>query len=92
MATGDLIELEALVRWMHPERGLVGPADLLSRKRGRLLPVGEAARKACRQMAAWLQEFNVGPAVRVSVNLSCRQFRQTHLSCLLASWKRWVYA
>jgi diguanylate cyclase (GGDEF)-like protein/PAS domain S-box-containing protein len=82
MTTGMLIELEALVRWMHPLRGLVGPVDFipLAEETGLILQLGECVlRKACGQMAAWLDELNVGPGVRVSVNLSCRQFNQPDL-------------
>ena len=82
MTTGMLIELEALVRWMHPQRGLVGPVEFipLAEETGLILQLGECVlRKACRQMAAWLDDLNVGPGVRVSVNLSCRQFNQPDL-------------
>jgi EAL domain-containing protein (putative c-di-GMP-specific phosphodiesterase class I) len=82
METGMLIELEALVRWMHPQRGLVGPIDFipLAEETGLILQLGECVlRKACRQMAVWLRELNVAPGVRVSVNLSCRQFNQPDL-------------
>ena len=82
MTTGRLIELEALVRWMHPQRGLVGPLDFipLAEETGLILQLGECVlRKACRQMTVWLAELDVGPGIRVSVNLSCRQFNQPDL-------------
>jgi diguanylate cyclase (GGDEF)-like protein/PAS domain S-box-containing protein len=82
MATGVLIELEALVRWIHPERGLVGPVDFipLAEETGLILQLGECVlRKACLQMTVWLREANVAPGVRVSVNLSVRQFKQPYL-------------
>jgi diguanylate cyclase (GGDEF)-like protein len=82
MATGMLIQVEALVRWMHPERGLVGPLDFISlaEETGLIVQLGECVlRKACRQMTFWLSHFDVGPGVRVSVNLSCRQFNQPDL-------------
>jgi Amt family ammonium transporter len=67
---------------MHPQRGLVGPVDFipLAEETGLILELGECVlRKACRQMTLWLHELNVGPGVRVSVNLSCRQFNQPDL-------------
>jgi diguanylate cyclase (GGDEF)-like protein/PAS domain S-box-containing protein len=82
MATGMLIQLEALVRWMHPQRGLVGPVEFISlaEETGFILQLGECVlRKACRQMTYWLSRFEVDPGVRVSVNLSCRQFNQPDL-------------
>jgi diguanylate cyclase (GGDEF)-like protein/PAS domain S-box-containing protein len=82
MTTGKVIELEALVRWIHPQRGLVGPMEFipLAEDTGLILQLGECVlRKACRQMRLWLDEFKLDPDVRVSVNLSCRQFRQPHL-------------
>jgi diguanylate cyclase (GGDEF)-like protein/PAS domain S-box-containing protein len=80
--TGTLIELEALVRWMHPERGLVGPVEFipLAEETGLIIQLGECVlRKSCRQMTDWLKRFDVDPAMRVSVNLSFRQFRQPDL-------------
>jgi diguanylate cyclase (GGDEF)-like protein/PAS domain S-box-containing protein len=82
IATGRLIELEALVRWMHPQRGLIGPLDFipLAEETGLIVQLGEwVLRKACRQMADWLREFDTDPGIRVSVNLSCRQFKQPDL-------------
>jgi diguanylate cyclase (GGDEF)-like protein/PAS domain S-box-containing protein len=82
LATGRLMELEALVRWMHPERGLVGPVEFipLAEETGLIRQLGECVlRKACRQMAVWLSEFDVDPGMRVSVNLSARQFNQPDL-------------
>jgi EAL domain-containing protein (putative c-di-GMP-specific phosphodiesterase class I) len=80
--TGALIELEALVRWMHPGRGLVGPVEFipLAEETGLILPLGECVlRKACLQMKQWMADFEVGPVMRVSVNLSFRQFKQPDL-------------
>jgi diguanylate cyclase (GGDEF)-like protein/PAS domain S-box-containing protein len=82
LATGRVVEVEALVRWMHPLRGLVGPVDFipLAEETGLILQLGECVlRKACRQMTIWLSDFDLDPEMRVSVNLSCRQFRQPHL-------------
>jgi len=82
LSSGKLIEVEALVRWMHPKRGLVGPGSFipLAEETGLILPLGECVlRKSCIQMAAWLRELDIDPAIRVSVNLSGRQFKQPDL-------------
>ena len=75
-----IVGAEALVRWMHPEWGLVRPARFISlaEETGLIVPLGEwVLREACRQARAWLDE-GLEPGV-VSVNLSARQFRQQDL-------------
>ncbi len=77
VASGRLVGLEALVRWRHPQRGLVGPDDFipLAESRGLITPIGRwVLREACRQLKAW---HNEGLAlVPVAVNLSAIEFRQ----------------
>lgn len=77
LKTGDMTGVEALVRWQHPERGLVSPAHFipLAEETGLIVPIGEwVLREACRQNKLWLEAGrNVG---KVAVNLSPRQFRQ----------------
>lgn len=77
LQTGYLIGVEALVRWQHPERGLVSPAHFipLAEETGLIVPIGEwVLREACRQQKCWLE---AGKKVgKVAVNLSPRQFRQ----------------
>ncbi|MGH8740883.1 MAG: putative bifunctional diguanylate cyclase/phosphodiesterase [Burkholderiales bacterium] len=80
LRSGALVGAEALVRWLHPEWGLVRPARFipLAEETGLIVPVGELVlREACRQARAWLDE-GLRPGV-VSVNLSARQFRQEGL-------------
>ena len=75
-----IVGAEALVRWMHPEWGLVRPARFISlaEETGLIVPLGEwVLRESCRQARAWLDE-GLEPGV-VSVNLSARQFRQQDL-------------
>jgi len=82
METGKLMELEALVRWIHPQRGMVGPMEFipLAEDTGLIVQLGECVlRKACRQMKLWLEEMEIDPGMRMSVNLSCRQFREPRL-------------
>jgi len=80
---------EALLRWKHPERGLVSPAEFIPvlEETGLIVPVGEwVLRRACEDLKAWQAAGRaVGP---VAVNLSARQFRRadldTHIKALLA--------
>src|SRR5919197_1752195 len=80
LKSGAVIGAEALVRWLHPEWGLVRPARFiaLAEETGLIVQLGEwVLGEACRQARAWLDEgLNPG---RVSVNLSARQFRQEGL-------------
>ncbi len=77
LKTGEMKGVEALVRWQHPERGLVSPAHFipLAEETGLIVPIGEwVLREACRQKRVWLEAGkNVG---QVALNLSPRQFRQ----------------
>ena len=89
LATGRVASLEALVRWRHPERGLVNPVEFIpmAEETGTIIPLGEwILREACQQMMVWLQ---AAPGLRfpgtaqrltVSVNLSARQFTQPSLA------------
>lgn len=80
MASGALVGMEALVRWRHPEQGMVPPGDFipLAEDSGLILPIGAwVLRTACAQNRAW-QEMGL-PPIRVSVNISARQFRQIEL-------------
>jgi EAL domain-containing protein (putative c-di-GMP-specific phosphodiesterase class I) len=74
LATGRIIGLEALIRWLHPQRGLVAPGLFIStaEETGLILPIGEwALRTACLQARAW-QEAG-GPRLRIAVNISGKQ-------------------
>ncbi len=80
LASGAVIGAEALIRWRHPERGIVSPADFIPalEETGLIVPVGEwVLAHACEQNMRW-QEQGIGP-LRVGVNVSPRQFRQSHL-------------
>lgn len=75
LTDGAITGVEALVRWQHPERGLVPPAEFVPvlEESGLIVPVGEwILRSACRQQQEWARA-GFG-AVRMAVNLSARQF------------------
>lgn len=77
VAEGNVVGLEALVRWKHPERGLVAPADFipLAEESGLIVPIGAwVLEQACRQNARWAQAHPQSPPVDVFVNVSGRQF------------------
>jgi diguanylate cyclase (GGDEF)-like protein len=77
MKSGRVIALEALLRWCHPERGIILPEEFipLAEENGMIVPIGEwVLSTACRQNKEW-QEAGL-PLASVSVNLSARQFRQ----------------
>ena len=85
LRTGRISGVEALVRWNHPEMGLVSPARFipLAEETGLIVPIGEwVLRTACAQNKAW-QEAGL-PPLRMAVNLSARQFRQENLIQMVA--------
>ncbi|PWK15701.1 putative bifunctional diguanylate cyclase/phosphodiesterase [Tumebacillus permanentifrigoris] len=80
LVTGQIIGSEALIRWMHPERGLVPPSQFipLAESVGLIIPLGEwVLRTACLQNKEW-QDAGF-PPIKVAVNLSARQFEQANL-------------
>ncbi|HEY6927075.1 MAG TPA: EAL domain-containing protein [Steroidobacteraceae bacterium] len=75
--TGRIEGAEALIRWRHPQRGLISPGDFipLAEETGLIVPMGEwALREACRQALEW-QHSRVG-SVRVAVNVSAKQLER----------------
>ncbi len=80
IVSGEVIGMEALLRWKHPELGLVSPAEFipLAEDTGLIVPIGAwVLRTACAQNAAW-QTQGISP-LRVAVNLSSIQFKQPGL-------------
>ncbi len=80
--SGRIVACEALVRWQHPERGLLPPGEFLSmaEETGLINPIGEwVLRKGCRQAARWMHECNGSSSPAVSINLFSRQFSKAEL-------------
>ncbi|MDH5229408.1 MAG: EAL domain-containing protein [Gammaproteobacteria bacterium] len=83
--TQGIIGIEALLRWEHPEQGLLQPENFIpfAEETGLIIPIGEwVLRSACRHAVSW-QKAGL-PPVRVAVNLSMRQFRQKDFVQLIA--------
>ncbi len=80
MASGNLHSAEALIRWHHPEHGIILPDQFipLAEECGLIIAIGEwVLREACRQCKAWQREGL--PQLRVAVNVAASQFREGHL-------------
>lgn len=83
LATRKIVGLEALIRWRHPERGLVPPMDFIpvAEESGMILPIGDwGLAEACHQMEVWRREDPRHASLRVCVNLSARQFLREGLA------------
>jgi diguanylate cyclase (GGDEF)-like protein len=82
LESGRITGFEALVRWDHPVQGLLQPSHFipLAEESGLIIPLGWwVLDEACRQMSKWLEQFTDMPELSVSVNLSPKQFQQSHL-------------
>ena len=78
--TGCITGMEALLRWQHPERGMILPNEFipLAEETGLIIPIGEwVLRSACAQNKEW-QDSGL-PPVRIAVNISVRQLKQKNL-------------
>ena len=74
-----IVGLEALIRWQHPERGLISPTQFipLAEETGLIIPIGDwVMRNACMQVKSWQQRFPIAKDISVSVNLSPKQLAQ----------------
>ncbi|HEY6844353.1 MAG TPA: EAL domain-containing protein [Thermoanaerobaculia bacterium] len=78
--TKAIVGVEALIRWRHPDMGMVSPAHFISvaETSGLIIPIGDwVLRTACRQTKLW--QKRIDPELTVAVNLSARQFAQANL-------------
>ncbi len=77
LASGQVVGVEALIRWIHPSRGLLNPGGFIgiAEESGLIVQIGDwVVAEACRQHRAWLRQGL--PALRLAVNISPLQFRQ----------------
>ncbi|HWZ46626.1 MAG TPA: EAL domain-containing protein [Herbaspirillum sp.] len=80
LAHGNLVGYEALLRWHHPERGLIPPLEFIpiAEMNGLIIPIGEwVLNEACRQARQW--QLDGHPPVSITVNLSAVQIRQANI-------------
>lgn len=85
IGSGRIVAAEALLRWNHPERGLLGPGEFLARaeENGLIIAINEwVLRSACREARSWQER---GMALRVAVNMSPIQFRRSNVPLLVAT-------
>ena len=85
LTTGALVSTEALLRWQHPDRGLVGPDEFipLAEETGLIIPIGAwVLEQACRQLVQWQV---VDPSLSVAVNFSVRQLLAPDVVDLVAA-------
>jgi len=76
--SGQLVGVEALIRWQHPRRGMIPPAEFipLAEESGAILSIGAwVLEMACRQGADWQRKFPTGPDWTISVNVSVKQLQ-----------------
>jgi EAL domain-containing protein (putative c-di-GMP-specific phosphodiesterase class I) len=83
LSTRKIVGLEALIRWEHPEKGLIPPMDFipLAEESGLILPIGDwGLSEACSQIQKWCREDACNNSIRILVNLSARQFSRHGLA------------
>ncbi len=82
LISATLTGFEALVRWAHPEKGMISPVEFIpiAEETGLIVPLGEwVLREACQQIKKWQDEFPWTASLKMSVNLSAKQLRERHL-------------
>jgi len=80
--TGRITGFEALIRWQHPERGFISPAEFIpvAEETGLIVPIGAwVLRQSCYQLQTWQRQFPSYPPLTISVNISGRQLSDPSL-------------
>ena len=83
LSTGVVVAVEALIRWQHPERGLIAPLDFIpvAERTGLIVEIGRwVLSRACEQLKAWEREFGYDAPQSVWINVSPKQFAQKDLA------------
>ncbi len=82
LRSGYLLGVEALIRWKHPERGMIAPADFIpiAEETGQIVPLGRwVLAQACREVKVWQARLPEGRQVRVGVNVSSVQLSKSDI-------------
>jgi diguanylate cyclase (GGDEF)-like protein len=82
LGTGKLVGFEGLVRWQHPQRGLITPAQFIAvaEESGVIVPLGWwVLRESCRQIRTWQRRYPAEPPLTISVNISRKLFMQADM-------------
>jgi PAS domain S-box-containing protein/diguanylate cyclase (GGDEF)-like protein len=82
LQTHQLLGFEALLRWHHPDRGMVSPSEFIptAEQSGMILPIGEwVLQQACQQCQRWQEQWQGDKPLAISVNLSAQQMQQPNL-------------
>jgi len=89
--SGEMVAVEALIRWQHPVNGLVLPGSFIpvAEQSGQIVAIGNwVIESACRQLRVWL---DAGLSIRVAINISALQFRRTgFLDALMVALQRYA--
>ncbi len=91
LKTDKVVGFEALVRWLHPRRGLIYPLEFvpLAEETGLIFPIGQwVLRESCQQVKAWQLQYPMSPPLKLSVNISSKQLSQSDLAVQVADTLR----